>query len=86
MTEQFLAECRRAILQGMRQGTVIFPPLQRDPEPTLRRSNISRPCADCGIMIEIRSPWHKRCGICAPVHTRAQKRQRKSASSSRKNA
>lgn len=86
MTEEFLAECRRAVLLGMRQETVVFPPLERETERAPRRSNISRPCVDCGTVIAIRSPWHLRCETCAPAHAREQRRQRKSASSSRKNA
>lgn len=86
MTEEFLRECHRAVLAGMRAGIVTFPPMQPEPEPTPRRSNINRPCADCGVVIAIRSPWHLRCETCAPLHARAQKRARKSSSNPRKNS
>lgn len=86
MTDAFLRECNRAVLAGMRAGLLTFPPPERDVERAPRRSTVSRPCAGCGVLIAIRSPWHQRCIECAAAHAAALKRQRRSASSSRKNA
>jgi hypothetical protein len=64
LTQDFYDDCWRTVLQGINQGLIICPPLEKpkDSKNTYRKT---QNCSVCGKETEMHSVWQKMCQPCS---------------------
>jgi len=76
LTKEFYAECHKVVLAGMRKGWIVFPPLEKPTQKETAAFRVEKPCAVCGSMVSMHSPWQKMCYPCSIITGRKRDRER----------